>query len=123
MDSFLLQDYITLSNPGPSGATITQGASSWLDVSRYEDLVFYVDVKSIDVGTPIFLQTAPTREEKSFLTMVPPIALVNGTTPVPALAMYCQVPAAAYVRWQIPQLADSWNVTLGIWVAAYSVGC
>jgi hypothetical protein len=40
MDSFILQDRTTVR--GSTGVTITQGEHEWLDLSPYEDVVFWL---------------------------------------------------------------------------------
>ena len=121
MDGLLLQDFITVT---AAGATMTQGSDSWLDVSAYEDLFFYLDVKNIDApGLVMGYQTSPTLDDVSFVNMITAVPLAVGIRSDAAIAAFCVVPAANYVRWQIPLLGGTGFVTFRIVVAGYSLEC
>jgi hypothetical protein len=124
MDGILFQDYITVS---VGNLTVTQGAASWLDVSAYEDLVFFLDVKNgppSNFSSPIYYQTSPTREDQTFLNMIAPVNLGIGLQTNAALAVNCKVPAATYLRWQIGGgIEGSFSATFRIVVAGYSLKC
>jgi hypothetical protein len=124
MDGILFQDYVTISGSG-SPVTLTQGSDSWLDISPYEDLVFYLDVKNATAGiAQISYQTSPTREDPSFLNMIAPLSLAIGLRTDAALAANCQVPAAAYLRWQVIGAPGmTYTATFRIILGAYSLEC
>jgi len=58
LDSFLLQDWITISGQS-SGTPITQSESNWLDLAEYDDVVFYTDVRTAQGTVLLAFQTAP----------------------------------------------------------------
>jgi hypothetical protein len=125
VDSVLLQDWVTLSlGSSVSPNTITQGADKWLDLTTVTDAVFYLDVKQPGSGSnAIAYQTAPRREDASFVTMVTmPIALTTTTQTTPVIAAYASVPVARYVRWQVSFAGSLLSVTFRIWLATYSAG-
>jgi hypothetical protein len=138
MDSLLLQDFVTVSGLASSpGITLTQGSGSWLDLSAYEDVVFFVDVKNCSINLNptellICLQTAPAMEDASFLTMYNEVTFAGvlaafGVTPIPLVAVASPIPLANYVRWQIPlaqyDTSGPFTATFRIWVSAYAIGC
>jgi hypothetical protein len=142
MDSLLLQDYVTVSS-SILGGVATQPAASWLDISSYEDIVLHIDLRSTTVnGSPassvIFnFQTAPAREEASFINMLNEVNAVGLSSGVgvqvtvgtlrrlPILAAYCPVPPAKYLRWQLfpSDEVTFTTATFRIWVTAYQIGC
>jgi hypothetical protein len=125
MDSLLLQDWVTIANSvQATGATptLTQGATGYLDVSEFQDLVFYFDAKEVTNPTKILYQTSPTAEDSDFLTMLtiaPPagIGAVQQTNTV--LGKYSLVPPAKYVRWLCS--GTDYYCTFRIWIAGYRV--
>ncbi len=44
MHTFALTDWITVRG---SNNTVTQSESEWLDLTQYEDLTFWIDVKEV----------------------------------------------------------------------------
>jgi hypothetical protein len=117
VQTLLLQDWLTVQC---SVDSVTQSASSWLDVKEFEDLVFFLDVKQ-QSGPPtvISYQTAPARENAAFVTLLS-TSLVAGTTATALLATYASVPVARFLRWQLS--ADgAFNTTFRVWVAAHSL--
>jgi hypothetical protein len=144
VDSLLLQDYVTISGYTflDENVVITQGASGWLDISRYEDVVLFVDMKSAAVNAvattaiQMAFQTAPAPEEASFVTMFNQaqssfslgVTVPLGISVWPFLAVCTNVPPANLLRWQIGaqgnnELNQLVNVTFRIWVSAYSLTC
>jgi hypothetical protein len=127
MESFVLQDWVTIR--GASGVTVTQGESSWLDLSPYEDIVFWLLVAEV-TGTPtlaLLYQTSPTKDESFFAAQTlgmtgSSVALSASTNPVitPAFAWSSAFPLARYVRWQIPPITAAWDVTLRVMVSVSS---
>lgn len=121
-----MQDWVTLG--AATGITsITQGADRWLEVKTTADAVFYLDVKQPgNTGTTsnvtINYQTAPRREDSSFVTMLAvPLTSTTTTNVGAVLAAYAQVPMARYVRWQLAFSAAA-SVTFRLWMATYSLG-
>jgi len=118
-----VQDWVTLA--AATGITsIIQGADRWLEVPTVADAVFYLDVKQPGTTTStavvtINYQTAPRREDSSFVTMLGVPLISTTTTNVGAvLGAYAQVPMAKYVRWQLSFTAAA-SVTFRLWMATY----
>ena len=121
MDSFLLQDWITINNkegPGP----LAQSSGCWLDTAEYEDLFFFLQVSQVGAVVPtITYQTAPTKEEGYFVAMTLPVSMNVGTQTTAAIGAYAQTPAARYVRWQLSATSSAYSVTFRVFVAGYSL--
>jgi hypothetical protein len=121
MDTILLQDWITLVANG----TITQGADSWIDVSDYEDLVIYLEVKlfasTLGPGILMNYQTAPNYLDSDFITIAS-FAPAVGLRTDSFLASYATVPIAKYFRWQLTSNdGGHGTATFRAWAAGYSL--
>ena len=123
MESFVLEDWITIR--GASGVTVTQGESSWLDLSPYEDVVFWVMISEVTGTVTLLFQTSPTADEAFFAAQTmgmtgSGVALSASSSPVvtPAFAWSSPFPLARYVRWQIPPVSGTYDVTMRIMVSA-----
>ena len=123
MDSFVLEDWCTIR--GQASTTVTQGESGWLDLSPYEDVVFWLLVSEVTSTPTLIFQTAPTKDEAFFsaqtlgMTGVG-ITLTAASTPivVPVLAWNALFPLARYVRWQLIPSSSAFDVTMRILVSA-----
>lgn len=123
VETLLLQDWVTIDgNVGV--ASVTQGADTWLDIADHEDLVFYLDVKQLTNGPVMNYETAPIREDRSFLPIVTPFTVATGVRADPALFAYALTPPARHVRWRITSSNTglTFGVTFRIWLAGYSLG-
>lgn len=129
MHSFILQDWLSVE--GPAATTFTQDESFWLDLSPFQDVVFYVDVReSSGAGglTPtIAFETSVAKEDALFQSLTAaPATMTPSNTPqiVPALLLSAAVPLARYVRWKItgPGGASGWDATFRVLVVANSPG-
>ena len=123
MDTLLLQDWITVQGFAPTVSAITQAADSWLDMGDYEDIVLYADATGV-TGTVLFaVQTAPSRQETSFVNMFN----AGGGTPagvhaLPLLGPYAGVPVSRFLRWQVTTTGTGlWGATFRLLLAAYSL--
>ena len=121
MHTFILQDYSTIR--GNSGTTITQNESGWLDLTPYQDLVFWVDTREL-TGTTVTLrlQTSPTKDDAMFADVISSFTLSVAVVQKPALLSAASVPVARYLRWVLVGPATTWDATLRIYVAANSPG-
>jgi hypothetical protein len=123
MDSMLLQDWISVAdNSQEVGAGIAQGAPGYIDVSEYQDLVFYLHVPSPITSGPlpqIEYQTSPCADDASFLPMVtvPSTFLGGGILVTPVLGKYAAVPPAKYVRWYCGGGGYFQQCTFRIWMS------
>jgi hypothetical protein len=124
MHAFILQDWITIRGAS-TVATITQGEDSWLDLTAYQDLVFWIDCREFTGTTPtITFQTSPTKDETLFTAIATATTLAASSTPVivKALLASATVPIARYLRWQLNGPASTWDATFRVLVAANSPG-
>jgi hypothetical protein len=127
VDSYLLQDWVTLRADTSIGATdIPQPAGLWLDLGPASDVTFFLDV-SAKTGTSgrMRYETSPTRDASQFQTLSQFSLAANISTSPQVLrfALYDNpsVPLARWVRWRV--LNDVgvgvWDVTFRITVMAY----
>ena len=71
MQCFLLQDYVTIR--AAPGLAVFQSECGWLDLTGFQDVVLFCDVKEFSLGgggaTQIFVvfQTSPAPEETLFV--------------------------------------------------------
>ena len=128
MDSYLLQDYLTLSSPAGGTGVITQSEAGWLDLAAYRDVVAWLEVKELSTSSlSIAIQTAVAKQELLFATMATsPSPLTTGVATVPMLSDLQSggagaAPLARWLRWQV-SLAGAWNITFRIWIAANKPG-
>jgi hypothetical protein len=123
MHSFVLQDWTTIR--GASGITaITQAENDWLDLSPFQDVVFWIDVKESTNAPILNLQTSPTCDEALFQAMLPGVVMTASSTPVvaPALMLGASAPLARFVRWQLTSSTGPWDATFRIVLVANSPG-
>jgi hypothetical protein len=120
MDGFCLTDWCTIFTSGSTAqlAATTQPSARYLDLGPHEDAVFYLDVR--EVSNPIYLayQTSPSADDASFVNLVGPFQVVQGTRVDSVLAKYAFAPIARYVRWQLAVDPQHASLTFRIWVAA-----
>lgn len=139
MKPFILQDWLTVRSSGrppvPAGPYFVQDAAGWLDLSLFQDVVVWFDLRQSTqpgVGGTLtwHFETAPTKDEALFQTMalsapfgtistrvlsVIPITLANAISGG-------SVPLSTWVRWMIEPSADSpWQATFRIILAANQV--
>jgi hypothetical protein len=120
MHTFILQDYATIRG---SNNTITQNESGWLDLTPYQDLVFWVDTREL-TGTTVTLrlQTSPTKDDLMFADIISSFTLSVGVVQKAALLSAASVPIARYLRWVMTGTATPYDATIRIYVAANSPG-
>jgi len=80
----LLQEWIDLEGTGSTG-DFYQSGSSWLDLSGYQDVIFYLDVQYTPAGGQLFMnyETAPANEPAMFVNMVSSFQVLGGSTVTP----------------------------------------
>jgi len=125
MYSLVLQDWVTISGFGSS--SVIQTEQDWLDMTPFQDLVAWIDVRDATSGTTIFLETAPSRDDNLFVSMntggysLNPI--VSATPLVASLLMgQATVPIAALLRWRISGVVGTWSTTFRILVCGNAPG-
>ena len=124
MHTFALTDWITVRG---SNNTVTQSESEWLDLTQYEDLTFWIDVKEVTGTVTLNVQTSPTKDESFFTTISNNTTLAVGTlTPSSGqgkcLMASASVPVARYVRWSITSASTPFDATFRIFVSANAPG-
>src|SRR5262245_16688428 len=121
MHSFILQDYTTIR--GSTSTNVTQSESGWLDLTPYQDLVFWLDVREVTGTVTITYQTSPTKDESLFTSIVTGQQLAVGVAaPKTALMSGAVAPVARFVRWTLTAPAVAWGCTFRVYVAANSPG-
>jgi hypothetical protein len=129
MYAFLMQDWITI-RAAASFNVVNQSENCYLDLSGFQDLVVWTEVKGITSGggTPtIMYQTAPTKDDSFFVpfgvegggvssvgvAILPLIMSSNNTT----------TPLSRWLRWQMQNAGSSiWDMTFRIFVCANTGG-
>ena len=134
MYGFVMQDWVTVR--GSTLAQFNQNESDWLNLSAFQDVVFWVDIREVTTTGVLsfFLQTAPTKDEVLFQTMpaggagssfpaaVATPVLVAGALPRAILAASPNVPLSTWVRWAVSNsIAATWDVTFRILASANQV--
>ena len=138
MHTFVLQDWITIRGQGtggtpPSGLNIVQSEPGWLDLTPFQDLFAWVDVREVVSGgfnLDLYLETAPTEDENFFQSMtgpstpaVSPLAPNTVPTIVKLPMLSAAVPLSRFLRWRLFYNGSvPWDVTMRIVVAANSPG-
>lgn len=131
MYGILVQDWIQVR--GSAAGTITQSESAWVDMRAFQDVVFWVDISSLDAngGTmQMFLQTAPSKDDILFktlsnctLTLTAPITPFNTSSVLPKSILNANpaVPIARWLRWSLTNSATAWRCAFRIFVSATMV--
>jgi hypothetical protein len=120
MHTLILQELTTIRG---GVATVTQQETEWLDVTPYQDAVFYVEVVDSTNSPTLNLQTSPTADESLFASMTSGTTMTAATGPtlVPVYMSPSPTPIARFVRWQITG-TPTWDATFRIVVALNSPG-
>jgi hypothetical protein len=110
-----LCDWTTINGTNAT-SPVTQGESEWADLEEYQDCVLWVDVRAVTGTVTLQIETAPTKDDASFTSMVAPITVAAAATPTvyPALVESAAVPLARWVRWKLISSSTSWAVTMRI---------
>lgn len=111
MYGFVLQDWTTMSFPGGASPVI-QNESDWLAFSSFQDIAFWVDVRSVTAGAvTIDLQTAPTKDDVLFKVITGCTVSAGGaaiTVVKNILSTNPATPLATWVRWVLtPSVAST----------------
>ena len=120
MHAFILQDWVTIRG----GATqVTQSQQDWLDLSPYQDVVLWLDVREQTGSPTITFQTAPAADESLFQALGGASTLVASSSPVvlSGLMSALATPLARYLRWQLNG-SGSWDAMFRVFVTANAPG-
>jgi hypothetical protein len=130
MYGYVLQDWITIRGT-QSGITIVQSEADWMSFQPYQDIVFFLDVKSVNLAglTSITLdyETSPVKDDSIFAKMITTTALTTAVTRQDKvlLSQNPTVPLARWVRWKLTPNGtptDEYGVCFRIFCAANAVG-
>jgi hypothetical protein len=128
MHAYTLQDWTTIRGSS-SALTITQEEGGWLDLSPYQDVVFWVDGRSSTNTPTLTLQTSPSKDDALFMPLAAgvsmPVAGMSSPQVVSALMLAAaspNVPLARWVRWQLTATTGTWDVTFRVLASANSPG-
>jgi len=126
MHAYILQDWTTIRG-ATSVTTITQEEDGWLDLSPYQDVVFWVDAKSSTNTPTITFQTSPSKDDSMFQALIAGYAVPTGGVLTPAVLsafmVSATVPLARYVRWQLTaSTSGTWDASFRVLVSANAPG-
>lgn len=126
MHTFVLTDWITVRG---NNNTINQSESEWLDLTQYEDLTFWIDVKEVTgAAVTLNIQTSPTKDESLFASISSNATLAAGIiNPGTGAVGKClmstaTIPVARYVRWQLTSANNPFDATFRIFISANAPG-
>lgn len=126
MHTFILQDWTTVRG---SNNTVIQSEADWIDLTPYQDVVIWIDVREVTGTVALQLQTSPTKDEVFFLaapggTGIYQLSPVTATTQAPqkVLMSAATVPLARYLRWQLSSASTPYDVTFRIMISANAPG-
>lgn len=130
--TFLMQPWITLrgSVSSPNAVTqITQDDALWLDLSRYADAAFWVDVCGVtnaagNGAVTLSFESSPSTDETGFRAVAPALTLAPSTdglgNVVPSLVKTTRssitAPLTRWTRWRVTATGTSgtWEVSFRI---------
>ena len=126
----LEREYLTLLGPTSTPFVVGQPEPRWLDLSGYQDIVAFIDVKKVDngqsMGLTIALQTAPIRDETLFMNVTAPLVIAaEGLAIAKMFKDTTSFPLSRWLRWQVALTSAPmipWTVTFRIWIAASLIG-
>src|SRR5687768_3037798 len=111
MYTYLLQDWLLIECGKATTESVpnilVQSTAAWLDVGPVKDLVFWIEVASVDdggvSGLELLLETAPVKDDALFKSVVSAIPLSVTTTPLirTVLKKDATIPIGAWVRWKL----------------------
>jgi hypothetical protein len=109
--------------------TVTQSESCWLDLTPYQDVVAWLEVKQVSPngGTNVQMayQTSPTKDETLFQAVTAAFNMATGVTTTIMLKDAATVSLSRYLRWQLSVTGTPtgpWDATFRIFIAANVIG-
>jgi hypothetical protein len=123
MHTFVLTDWLTVRG---SNNTVTQSESEWLDLTQYEDVTFWIDIKEVTGTVTLNLQTSPTKDEAFFQATGASLYSATMTAGNPVVSKVTMsgatVPLARYLRWSVTSSSAPFDATFRVFVAANAPG-
>jgi hypothetical protein len=130
MQTFVLQDWVLIE--GTNATDVIQTEPNWLDLSPFQDLIAWIDVRgatSVPTAPVLFLDTSPSKDDLMFASMNGAAGYPLSTTSSPPPPYVAQlqlgvaaVPLATFLRWRLRGPASSWYASIRIIIAANSPG-
>ena len=124
MRCFQLQGWTTLRGASTL-ASIVQDPSGWLDLTPFQDVIFWLDVRNVTApGTTLALafQTAPNRDGSLFVPVATITPLTAAAAPLVTKVLVASAtqPLARWLRWSLAQTGatGTWDATFRVWIAA-----
>lgn len=117
MDVKTLQKWTTV-RMASSVSSITQPASEWLDLHDYEDVTLTLEVAELTGAATCFFETAPTRQESTFVPLVGGFTVATGVRVDAAPAIYAPFPLARFLRWRFVNGGGGFDVAITFRVMA-----
>jgi hypothetical protein len=119
-----LQPWIQI---GGNANTILQPLRRWADLSRVQDVAFYVEVASCTltagITTTIAFQSSPAQDEAFMSNGATGISYAFSTTPVPTFGVqpvqilrYDGGKLARHLRWSVQFGAAATQITFRVWL-------
>jgi hypothetical protein len=130
MDALILQDWCTIGGDlSAVTVTIPQEQLAWLDMSPYQDVFFWLDVRQMNNGSGSILmnyETSPVEDDAYFVPVVTAFDMssVHNVQRADARLNDAIVAVARFLRWKITATptATAWDTTFRIFVTANSPG-
>ena len=126
MQSYLLQDWVTVRATMLGGTNLPQAPEGWLDLGDATECTFFLQIAQVNgAGTPtIRYESSPTRDAALFREHVSRTLTATGdlTPQIDRLTLYSTpaTPLARWVRWRLTSSdASLWDVTFQLTVMAY----
>jgi hypothetical protein len=128
MYCFIMQPWQTIRGNSTITA-INQTESWWLDLTPYQDIVAWLEVKEVSVGggtnVQMAYQTAPTKDDTLFQAVVAAFNVATGVTTTVMLKDSATVSVSRWLRWQLTVTggpSSTWDAVFRIFIAANVVG-
>jgi hypothetical protein len=129
MYCFVMQPWTTIRGQS-TVTTINQTENCWLDLSPYQDIVAWLDCKEVSAGTggtnvQIAYQTAPTKDDSLFVSVVAAANIATGVATTIMLKDVVANPLGRWLRWQLTVTGSpstAWDATFRVFIAANIVG-
>jgi hypothetical protein len=111
---------------------MTQADAMWFDMSAFQDVVAWLDVKEVNAGggtaaIQLAYQTAPIKDESLFVAVTTAISpLATGLTVTRMLKNFTTNPPTRWLRWQLTVTGtptSAWDATFRIIASANSPPC
>lgn len=132
MHTYVLQDWMTVQFPSTGLTTVLQPSDGWLNLERYKDVQFWIDVANIEPagGTvTLIIQHAPVRDEFLFYPSMTSITVTTpGVTVRSIMFDYAcatvgvNMPISKWLRWKLTGPSAAWAITFRVIVSAGGIG-